>query len=113
MRLLLPPSGRGSIFLKRLELFSAAPDYQLHPSRGWLRQRGHRVLLHMCRIVQERPPNDRPVRDLRRRALKAGCAGVSANPSPLRHVDAGAGDVGSLIDIDDFIDRAAVIPIRS
>jgi len=34
--------------------------------------------------------------------------GVAAIHHPLRHVDAGAGDVGSLIDIDDFIDRAAV-----
>src|SRR6266550_3477541 len=37
-------------------------------------------------------------------------SGIAAIHHSLRHVDSSAGDVGSLIDIDDLIDRAAVDP---
>ena len=39
---------------------------------------------------------------------KQDVSGIPAIHYPLRHVNSGAGDVGSLIDIDDLINRAAV-----
>ena len=52
--------------------------------------------------------NDRIAQDLRPRVSNQDVTGVAAVHHPLRDVDAGAGNVGALIDIDYFVHRPAV-----
>ena len=96
------------MFLKRSELFR-----QLRIANFIRVEVGHAnadpVFHFVCaKIMQERPPTIVLFEIFGHVLGKQDVSGIAAIHHPLRHVDAGAGDVGSLIDIDDLIDRAAV-----
>jgi hypothetical protein len=61
-----------------------------------------------AKVMQKRPPTLVLFEIFGHVPGKQDVSGIATIHHPLRHVDAGAGDVGSLIDIDDLIDRAAV-----
>ena len=102
------PNAFASALLKRLKLF-----WQLRIAnlvRVEIDDADTHAVLHFAcaKIMQERPPMFVLFQIFGHVFGEQDVAGIAAIHHPLRHVDAGAGDVGSLIDVGDLIDRAAV-----